>query len=142
MHLTDYFFHFITEHPSFIAMNALFMQDTHARQYYEQIENETINYMLDHNMIDYEGLQELCDNIGYEKVGVDDIKQVTKTKFKKDIPKDENCSICMESFHDKKRNVYLVNCNHYFCFECIDKWLKENKGCPICKQEVVKSPPH
>jgi len=138
IHITDYFFHFITEHPSFIAISSLFLPPDEIETYYQNIENETINYMLENNLLNYEALQELCDNIGYEKVGVADIKAVTKTKFKKDIPKDENCSICMEPFHSKKKNVLLTNCQHYFCLDCIDTWLKENKNCPICKQCVAK----
>jgi len=56
---------------------------------------------------------------------------------------DCNCGLCFEDI--KKDEVcYVLPCNHVFHSDkekCIDAtvldWLKNNRTCPICKQEVV-----
>ena len=137
MHFTDYYFHFITEHPGHIALHALFLPDpAEVQTYFENIYNSTLNYMLDHEMLDYEALQQLCDEVGYHKVGVENIGAVVNRKYKKDIEKGEVCTICMEEFASKKVIYELKKCKHIYCKECLEKWLEENKICPVCKSDV------
>jgi hypothetical protein len=44
------------------------------------------------------------------------------------------CTICQDKISE---NVRKTLCNHYYCAECIEPWLKElNKKCPICSANL------
>jgi hypothetical protein len=44
------------------------------------------------------------------------------------------CTICQDKISKKVRKTL---CNHYYCAECIEPWLKElNKKCPICSSNL------
>lgn len=46
------------------------------------------------------------------------------------IPYDTNCAICQELISNPARKTL---CNHFFCSNCLEPWLKElNKTCPSC----------
>ena len=32
-----------------------------------------------------------------------------------------------------------LECRHTFCLDCIEKWRKEKKSCPICRKPVKKT---
>lgn len=42
------------------------------------------------------------------------------------------CSICQEN----SCNTVKTDCNHHFCQECIEKNIKINRNCPLCKNEI------
>src|SRR5207248_9774127 len=48
---------------------------------------------------------------------------------------DAVCSICLESYEDgdELRNLW---CSHHFHKDCVDEWLKLNKKCPMCREDV------
>ena len=52
----------------------------------------------------------------------------------------ETCSICLEIFDEEslEKSVKLINCNHIFHKECIEKWYKnsENINCPVCRDSI------
>ena len=51
---------------------------------------------------------------------------------------DTCCSVCIDNFDTTEKDVVkLKNCNHIFHKECIDKWIKINRTCPICRKDVV-----
>jgi hypothetical protein len=41
------------------------------------------------------------------------------------------CSICL----DKSANIQ-TNCNHYYCYKCINNWYYKNKTCPTCRNTL------
>jgi Ring finger domain len=43
-----------------------------------------------------------------------------------------NCSICLLEFEEK---VFPDRCFHSFCRDCLVKWSKIKKVCPICRQQ-------
>merc|ERR1712217_261715 len=49
------------------------------------------------------------------------------------------CTICLDDFHDGDVARRLP-CRHDFHSECIKKWLRRSKQCPLCKYSI-NSPP-
>jgi hypothetical protein len=61
---------------------------------------------------------------------VKDINLVAPLISNELIPEDSNCAICQELISNPARKTL---CNHYFCSNCLEPWLKElNKTCPSC----------
>jgi len=44
-----------------------------------------------------------------------------------------SCSICIEDFFLGEK-VKQLECDHLFHVPCIDKWLKQNGSCPVCRK--------
>jgi len=44
----------------------------------------------------------------------------------------KNCSICMELI----TNPIMIECTHIFCGGCLLKWLKNNRNCPYCRNNI------
>jgi hypothetical protein len=71
------------------------------------------------------------------------INSIPKTS-KHDTSKD--CIICLEEFTSEK--MYLTNCNHYYCIECLHKYFKSNNNnihttptntkCPMCRENITE----
>ena len=58
---------------------------------------------------------------------------VQPKSLKKDT--DTTCAICLASFA-KHKFVWKLSCNHYFHYNCIEKWSDlENYTCPLCRKE-------
>ncbi|KAK2651399.1 hypothetical protein Ddye_011255 [Dipteronia dyeriana] len=51
---------------------------------------------------------------------------------------DAVCCICLARYADNDE-LRELSCLHFFHVECVDKWLKINASCPLCKTEVVES---
>lgn len=45
------------------------------------------------------------------------------------------CSICLEDFKNRDKRKILP-CLHGFHADCVDKWLRTNGSCPICKHRL------
>ena len=41
------------------------------------------------------------------------------------------CSICMEMI--ERDNKKTLNCNHDFHANCVNRWLRSNDTCPLCR---------
>jgi hypothetical protein len=46
------------------------------------------------------------------------------------------CSIC----YDENEKLYITECNHKFCKNCINEWFKKNQKdkCPYCRRIIIK----
>ena len=58
-------------------------------------------------------------------------------KIKNDDPLlDSHCIICSEDYiqGEYKR---VLECNHVYHKKCIDKWLKKNYSCPVCRSNYI-----
>ena len=101
---------------------------------------------LDVDNMSYEQLLALRDRIGVVKRGVEahelhenTLEQaLTAHDVRVLAQRDEGqCRICCDDY-EAADVVRRLQCLHAFHSRCIDKWLEENRTCPICKQEVVK----
>ncbi|CAJ1341669.1 unnamed protein product [Effrenium voratum] len=48
---------------------------------------------------------------------------------------DQSCAVCLSEF-DKDAVLRRLPCAHSFHRNCIDKWLRRNKVCPLCLQDI------
>lgn len=51
---------------------------------------------------------------------------------------DAECCICISSYEDGVE-LRELPCSHHFHCTCIDKWLRINATCPLCKYNIIKS---
>jgi hypothetical protein len=67
-----------------------------------------------------------------------DLGKALKIK-KDDCILNEDCFICMERYNCNEFKRILPSCKHYFHKKCIDKWLKSNASCPVCRDQLIKN---
>ena len=48
------------------------------------------------------------------------------------------CSICLNDCSQSQ--LKTLPCEHQFHKKCVDKWLKKNNSCPLCRRVVVPRP--
>ncbi|KAK2712987.1 RING finger protein 44-like isoform X2 [Artemia franciscana] len=46
-----------------------------------------------------------------------------------------NCVVCMNDF-EARQQLRVLPCSHEFHARCVDKWLKSNRTCPICRGDA------
>eukprot|EP00252_Welwitschia_mirabilis_P019057 TRINITY_DN4315_c0_g1_i1.p1 TRINITY_DN4315_c0_g1~~TRINITY_DN4315_c0_g1_i1.p1 ORF type:complete len:406 (-),score=64.45 TRINITY_DN4315_c0_g1_i1:266-1483(-) len=51
---------------------------------------------------------------------------------------DAECCICLSAYDDGV-DLRELPCGHHFHCACIDKWLRINATCPLCKYNIIKS---
>ena len=97
-------------------------------------------------MLDYEQEVFECDVpsdflFDLESIKKRNQKSSRKNKYPKEIQpkaakaekvKEEeiDCMICLTAAVEKTK---LNRCSHFFCFECISKWVQVTNCCPLCK---------
>ncbi|GIY60242.1 hypothetical protein CDAR_220871 [Caerostris darwini] len=56
-------------------------------------------------------------------------------------PSDPKCSVCLDT--SRRKNMKYLPCSHVFHRKCINRWLKKNRRCPICRNITLRdsSPP-
>jgi transposase-like protein len=53
------------------------------------------------------------------------ISQISKSS---EIHDDFDCPICLDNIMvESNISIYKLSCNHYFCMECINKYIENNK---------------
>ena len=153
----EFFTHLFTTHEEFLvawsslSFPTLDPDDTHALSAFFRnlgISNDVLNnpnpaaaQIIDgFDLLTYEQLNSLCDEIGYHKIGIKNIDNVAPATIRMKKGKDDDrCPICLEDMHKALYMRIIKICNHEYCGECIEKWLQENKTCPICKVELTES---
>ncbi|XP_042505628.1 E3 ubiquitin ligase BIG BROTHER-related-like [Macadamia integrifolia] len=100
---------------------------------------------IDPDNMTYEELQSLGDAIGTESRGLSEelISYLQTSKYKtggffskKD--KKEECVICYMEYKNRDK-LMILPCQHQYHSKCIARWLKQNKACPVCNEEVFGS---
>lgn len=87
---------------------------------------------------DYDANLQLADLIGKVYVGVSDIERVSTKVYKNDVNDNVSCPICMENIKqsDDIQSCRVLLCKHIYCDNCITRWLKTSKQCPLCKVDL------
>ncbi|KAL4479516.1 hypothetical protein ABPG72_011838 [Tetrahymena utriculariae] len=49
-----------------------------------------------------------------------------------------SCSICLQEF-EMDDEVRLTYCTHFFHSDCLKQWLKKQKNCPNCRNDLTES---
>lgn len=116
-------------HSSSSSQNAVESE----REYYED-DN------IDPDQMTYEELLELGERIGVVSRGFtpEQIKLIPIVKYKKNNveSKDDMCSVCQYDYIPGEK-LRKLTCIHSFHRRCVDDWLKREKVCPNCKEEVI-----
>ncbi|UXI19832.1 hypothetical protein NH340_JMT05775 [Sarcoptes scabiei] len=88
----------------------------------------------------YEALLSLAERLGEAKprgLNKSEIDQLPSYRYKPENSEESDqtmCVICMYEF-EAKQNLRVLPCHHEFHVRCIDKWLKTNRTCPICRRD-------
>ena len=109
-------------------------------------QHQNNNHNISSNAIIYERRELFADDIlSYdisEEKDDENIKEfvsyipIFKVKEKeKSFENNNKCSICLCEFEIGEEKSTLP-CLHYFHFNCIEKWIKRKKYCPICKYQL------
>lgn len=98
---------------------------------------------LHHIQEDYEALLSLAERIGPAKprgLSKAEIDLIPSFRYSSLTAKETNtkCVICMGEYNNREK-LRRLPCTHDFHSKCIDKWLRSNKTCPICRDEVNPS---
>lgn len=65
------------------------------------------------------------------------IKKISGVYFKEHFDKKSTgCCICLGEYQDNDK-IIVFRCNHYFHFECGQKWFRKDVVCPICRQSII-----
>lgn len=68
------------------------------------------------------------------------IKQIQLGQYRarNDGQEQEMCTICYCNLQDLEE-IKILNCRHIYHPSCIDKWMKINKLCPLCKSDQSRT---
>nr|XP_005892645.1 PREDICTED: LOW QUALITY PROTEIN: RING finger protein 44 [Bos mutus] len=98
----------------------------------------------DVEMENYEALLNLAERLGDAKprgLTKADIEQLPSYRFHPDSHQSEQtlCVVCFSDF-EARQLLRVLPCNHEFHTKCVDKWLKANRTCPICRADASEVP--
>ncbi|MCQ2819329.1 MAG: hypothetical protein MJ252_18860 [archaeon] len=103
------------------------------------LEQQIINQLCPNpDNMSYEELLKLEQDMGSVSKGLNQnaIRRIPLVSYSKNQFKDnDKCVICQEDFKTGEK-VSKLSCNHIYHPECIKEWLKSNKKCPFCMQEI------
>lgn len=94
----------------------------------------------DVEMENYEALLNLAERLGEAKprgLSKADIEQLPSYRFNSENRLSEQtlCVVCFSDF-ECRQLLRVLPCNHEFHAKCVDKWLKTNRTCPICRADA------
>ncbi|CAG9769258.1 unnamed protein product [Ceutorhynchus assimilis] len=85
----------------------------------------------------YEALLNLAEQLGEAKprgLAKLEIEQLVSYKYNSETHEGDqtSCVVCMCDF-EARQMLRVLPCSHEFHAKCIDKWLRSNRTCPICR---------
>eukprot|EP00816_Leptocylindrus_hargravesii_P013715 CAMPEP_0196803084 /NCGR_PEP_ID=MMETSP1362-20130617/2520_1 /TAXON_ID=163516 /ORGANISM="Leptocylindrus danicus, Strain CCMP1856" /LENGTH=431 /DNA_ID=CAMNT_0042174517 /DNA_START=144 /DNA_END=1439 /DNA_ORIENTATION=+ len=75
------------------------------------------------------------ENRGADEAMISSLPSSTIGKASELQEDQKQCSICLDEFCDNDR-VRRLPCLHYFHEDCVDRWLRSNASCPVCKHHI------
>jgi len=75
------------------------------------------------------------ENRGADEAMISSLPSSTIAKASELQEDQKQCSICLDEFCDHDR-VRRLPCLHYFHEDCVDRWLRSNASCPVCKHHI------
>lgn len=90
----------------------------------------------------YEALLSLAERLGDAKPRgltrqqLDQLPSYRFTAVEQPSAQLSSCVICMCDF-EQRQTLRVLPCSHQFHAKCVDKWLKTNRTCPICRGDTV-----
>ncbi|XP_062612040.1 uncharacterized protein LOC134273846 isoform X2 [Saccostrea cucullata] len=92
----------------------------------------------------YEALLNLAERLGEAKpkgLTKHEIEQLPAYRFNKENHHSDmdqtSCVVCMCDFENRQL-LRVLPCSHEFHAKCVDKWLKTNRTCPICRADATE----
>ncbi|KAF4517537.1 hypothetical protein B566_EDAN005100 [Ephemera danica] len=90
----------------------------------------------------YEALLSLAERLGEAKprgLARGEIEQLPSYKFDSGTHQGDqtSCVVCMCDF-EARQMLRVLPCDHEFHAKCVDKWLKSNRTCPICRGDAAE----
>jgi hypothetical protein len=76
---------------------------------------------------------------GATSMVIDSMPLVEYTEQLRDQGAESSCAVCLSDF-ELDDMLRRLPCNHCFHRACIDKWLRRNKVCPLCLQDIEAVP--
>ncbi|XP_053959065.1 putative uncharacterized protein DDB_G0291608 isoform X2 [Anastrepha ludens] len=97
----------------------------------------------------YEALLSLAERLGEAKprgLARNEIDQLPNYKYNPDTHNGDqtSCVVCMCDF-EVRQVLRVLPCSHEFHVKCVDKWLRSNRTCPICRgnaSDYFENPEH
>ncbi|TYJ97408.1 RING-H2 finger protein ATL66-like [Cucumis melo var. makuwa] len=60
-------------------------------------------------------------------------REAKRSENDDDDDDDYECVICLNKFEDAQKCRWMKKCGHIFHRSCIDRWLKTERECPLCR---------
>ncbi|PVD30659.1 hypothetical protein C0Q70_09932 [Pomacea canaliculata] len=91
----------------------------------------------------YEALLNLAERLGEAKprgLTKAEIEQLPAYRFNNEVRRSDldqtSCVVCMCDF-ESRQLLRVLPCCHEFHAKCVDKWLKTNRTCPVCRADAA-----
>lgn len=101
-------------------------------------ESKQTGQIVNPDNMTYEELLELEAKQGKVSKGLPKraIQQINSMLWYKGSTDSASCMICFDDFTARQRFKKMPGCRHEYHDTCIDKWLSEEKRCPVCNKEI------
>ncbi|CAH8838971.1 unnamed protein product [Trichobilharzia szidati] len=90
------------------------------------------------NNKDFNAQKSYCDDDDNAASTATHITTTTSTNEENDdSPSDEydRCMICLDDYEESQQ-IRQMRCSHEFHADCVDKWLKTKRTCPLCRADA------
>ena len=109
------------------------LEEEREKEMIEKAIQESLKENPNPDVMNYEQLQELEEEMGYVSKGFSDM-EISMIPSKMNTSTKEDCSICLEPVKVAEM-IKSLSCGHEFHKDCIDQSLKASKKCPYCMHE-------